>query len=265
MEDKNKLLIDLTITGDEKLIDEYTKSFDNLRRSLNSLSQPVNSLSNSVANLDKDLSKYRESLGQVTTKNNEFISTGEKVNEKVSSITSNFGSWLGTLDLLKLTIKGWTVALTGGLSIVLAFLPEIVNLVGSFFKGKDAVAQMTDKMKGFNEVMKAANSDTATQTAKLNLLYKSATDVKKSDEERAESIRLLKKEYPDYFKHLSDEDFKNGKANESYLKLTRTLIENARAKAALNKITEESAKILDAEFKMQKIKGAHSDILCNVA
>ena len=78
-------------------------------------------------------------------------------------------------------------------------------------------------------------------------------DVKKSDEERAESIRLLKKEYPDYFKHLTDEDFKNGKANTSYLNLTHAIIENARAKAALNKITEESAKILDAEFKVHRV------------
>lgn len=107
-------------------------------------------------------------------------------------------------------------------------------------------------MKGFNEVLKAANSDTAAQTAKLNLLYKSATDVKNSDEARAESIRLLKKEFPGYFEHLSTEDFKNGKANATYLTLTRTIIANARAKAALNKITEESAKTLDAEYKIQK-------------
>ena len=106
-------------------------------------------------------------------------------------------------------------------------------------------------MKGFNEIIKAANSDTAVQTTKLNLLYKSATDIKNSDEAGAESIRLLKKEYPGYFEHLTTEDFKNGKANAGYLALTRSIIDNAKAKTPLNKITEESAKIMDFEYKMQ--------------
>jgi len=160
--------------------------------------------------------------------------------------------------MLRTGTMALSTALTGGLSILLTFAPEIIDLVSSFFKGKEAVVQMTDKLKGFNEIMKAAGNDAATQTAKLNLLYKSATDVKKSDDDRAESIRLLKKEYPGYFEHLSTEDFKNGKANATYLALTRSIIANARAKAALNKITEESAKILDAEYKIQKIKGAHA-------
>ncbi|MGY3211174.1 hypothetical protein [Mucilaginibacter sp. HD30] len=157
------------------------------------------------------------------------------------------------LGLLKLQAAALNTTLTGGIGLVLAFLPEIINIATSFFKGKEAVAQMTDKMKGFNEIIKTANSDTAAQTIKLNLFYKSATDVKNSNEARAESIRLLKKEYPDYFGKLNDEDIKNGRANSTYLTLTRTIIENARAKAALNKITEESAKILDAEYKVQQV------------
>ena len=252
MEDKKKIVIDVDVNGSNQ-IDQSIAAFDGLRKSINSLSQPLSNFSKSINSLDNNLSKHVEALVQINAQHDKMVSTGDKVTNKVEGVTTSFTTLASVFKIVGIEIKGLQIAMTGGLSIVLAFLPEIVNVISSFFKGKDAVAQMTDKMKGFNEIMKAAGSDAATQTAKLNLLYKSATDVKKSDEARAESIRLLKKEFPGYFEHLSNEDFKNGKANAAYLKLTRTIIDNAKAKAALNKITEESTKILDAKTQIHQV------------
>ncbi|MGY3211172.1 hypothetical protein [Mucilaginibacter sp. HD30] len=253
MADNNKnISIDIEINASgQQHINQYKAAFDTLRTSINNLSQPINKLNSEISKLSGvvgDLNKQNSSVG-----------------ESIINVAANYKSFKETIEKVKFAIEALkagtltlSTALTGGLSILLTFAPEIISLVSSFFKGKEAVAQMTDKIKGFNEVIKAANSDTATQTTKLNLLYKSATDVKNSDEARAESIRLLKKEYPDYFGKLTDEEIKNGRANTTYLTLTRTIIENARAKAALNKITEESAKVLDAEYKIEKIKNAHA-------
>ena len=252
MADNNKISIDIEFNASgQQQLNQYNKAFDSLRTVVNNLSTPITALDKNVSALSKSINKLNE-------ENNSVSKTISNVGSGFGNLKSIISGVETTFELLKLQAFAVNTALTGGIGLVLAFLPEIINLVGSFFRGKDAVAQMTDKLKGFNEIMKSAHSDTATQTTKLNLLYKSATDVKNSDEARAESIRLLKKEYPGYFDHLNTEDFKNGKANAGYLALTRTIIDNAKAKAALNKITEESAKILDAEYKIEKIKNAHA-------
>jgi hypothetical protein len=252
MGDNKSISIDIEINGNsQKQLDQYKAAFDGLRTSITNLSNPI-------SKLDGDISKLTGSIGQLNKQNTSVADSAIKVRETYEALEKIYEGVEIAIGFLKTGTISLTTALTGGLSLLLTFGPELISIISSFFKGKEAVAQMTDKLKGFNEIMKAAGSDAAAQTAKLNLLYKSATDVKKSDDERAESIRLLKKEFPGYFEHLSTEDFKNGKANATYLTLTNSIIANARAKAALNKITEESAKILDAEYKIQKIKGAHA-------
>ncbi|PJJ79963.1 hypothetical protein [Mucilaginibacter auburnensis] len=243
MANNDKISIDVEISASgQQQLNQYNRALDGLRMAINNLSTPLNVL-------DKNLSRFSNSVNKLNEENISLDATIKNVATGFGSFRSIIQGLEDVLKLFKLQAAALNTTLTGGIGLVLAFLPEIINLVTCFFKGKGAVAQMTDKLKGFNEIMKAANSDTATQTAKLNLLYKAATDVKKSDEARAESIKLLNKEFPGYFEHLSTEAFKNGKANETYFKLTQTIIENAKAKAALNKITEESAKILDAEHK----------------
>jgi uncharacterized phage infection (PIP) family protein YhgE len=128
MTDDNKISIDVNITGDgQKQIDNYVKSFESLRNSITGLSQPFNSFSNNINALDRNLSKYTESLNKLNAQNNEFVSTGDKVDEKISKDSNSFGLWIGVLKALTNVIKRWSIALTGGLAIITAFLPEIIN------------------------------------------------------------------------------------------------------------------------------------------
>nr|WP_294947859.1 hypothetical protein [uncultured Mucilaginibacter sp.] len=129
MADNNKISIDVTVNSDAQHgVEKYVQSFNSLRNSINGLSQPFNSFSNNLNNLDKNLSKYTESLIKLNTQSQEFLSTGNKVDEKVSKASNSFGLWIGVLGALKIAIKGWQIALTGGLTIVTDFLPEIINL-----------------------------------------------------------------------------------------------------------------------------------------
>ena len=258
MADENKISVNVNITGDgQKQIDNYVKSFDSLRSSIIDLSQPFNSFSNNLNNLDKNLSKYTESLTKLTTQSQEFISIGDKVDEKVSKASNSFGLWIGVLDALKIAIKGWQIALTGGLAIVIAFLPEIINFAKVLFTGKNALNAMVTNFKNLNEVMKASNKDVAAEVTHLQILYKSATDVTNAHDDRIRSVKELKRQYPDYLKGIKDEDILNGSSKTTYDKLTKSIYENAKAKAALNKMTEEANKMLDADFQIEKIKNAN--------
>lgn len=115
---------------------------------------------------------------------------------------------------------------------------DITNWIGSLFTGKKRVENLTSSLKHMADAMQNARLETAKETLKLKLLYKTATNNAKSTTERTKAVKALKKEYPEYFKNLSDEEIKLGKASKAYKEATKAITENAKARAALDKITE---------------------------
>ena len=104
-------------------------------------------------------------------------------------------------------------------------------------------------MKAYKEAVDSSRKAEAEATVTSSLLYRAATDMNRSMEDRLSATRQLQSEYPDYFKNFSEEEILAGKAKSAYDELTKSLVENARAKAYLNAITEEQSKIVDVEIK----------------
>lgn len=126
---------------------------------------------------------------------------------------------------------------------------DITNWIGSLFTGKKRVESLTGSLKHMADAMQNARLETAKETLKLNLLYKTATNNAKSTNERTKAVKALKKEYPEYFKNLSDEEIKLGKASKAYKEATKAITENAKARAALDKITELQKEFIDTDQK----------------
>lgn len=126
---------------------------------------------------------------------------------------------------------------------------DITNWIGSLFTGKKRVENLTGSLKHMADAMQNARLETAKETLKLNLLYKTATNNAKSTSERTKAVKALKKEYPEYFKNLSDEEIKLGKASKAYKEATKAITENAKARAALDKITELQKEFIDTDQK----------------
>lgn len=126
---------------------------------------------------------------------------------------------------------------------------DITNWIGSLFTGKKRVDNLTSSLKHMADAMQNARLETAKETLKLNLLYKTATNNAKSTSERTKAVKALKKEYPEYFKNLSDEEIKLGKASKAYKEATKAITENAKARAALDKITELQKEFIDTDQK----------------
>lgn len=126
---------------------------------------------------------------------------------------------------------------------------DITNWIGSLFTGKKRVEDLTSSLKHMADAMQNARLETAKETLKLNLLYKTATNNAKSTNERTKAVKALKKEYPEYFKNLSDEEIKLGKASKAYKEATKAITENAKARAALDKITELQKEFIDTDQK----------------
>lgn len=126
---------------------------------------------------------------------------------------------------------------------------DITNWIGSLFTGKKRVDNLTGSIKHMADAMQNARLETAKETVKLNVLYKTATNYAKSTTERTKAVKALKKEYPEYFKNLSDEEIKLGKASKAYKEATKAITENAKARAALDKITELQKEFIDTDQK----------------
>lgn len=126
---------------------------------------------------------------------------------------------------------------------------DITNWIGSLFTGKKRVDNLTGSLKYMADAMQNARLETAKETVKLNVLYKTATNNAKSTTERTKAVKALKKEYPEYFKNLSDEEIKLGKASKAYKEATKAITENAKARAALDKITELQKEFIEADQK----------------
>ena len=126
---------------------------------------------------------------------------------------------------------------------------DIVNWISGLITGKKKTDGLTRSIKHMADAMQDARLEAAKETTKLNILYKTATNNAKSTKERTKAVKALKKEYPEYFKNLSDEEIKTGKATTAYNELSKAIVKNAKARAALDKITELQKQFIDEDQK----------------
>ena len=88
------------------------------------------------------------------------------------------------------------------------------------------------------------------EIVQLNLLYQAAVDSSKGMNERISAVKELKKEFPQYFKNLSDEEVLVGKAADKYNELATAIMASAKAQAAKETLIKNSKEILDLESKI---------------
>lgn len=145
------------------------------------------------------------------------------------------------------SITSWQTALVIGITILAQYGDDIINWVKGLFSAKEAIDTTVEAQKMVNDAMMQGAKDAQREKVQLDLLYKSATDVTKPMEERRKAVDELQRIYPGYLGNMEDEDILAGKAADAYTKLSEELIRAARAKAAMNKITENQEKLLELE------------------
>jgi chromosome segregation ATPase len=245
---KNNISIGIEINASgQQQIAQYGKAFDSLRSSITNLSTPI-------SKLDTDVSKLTSSISQLGSQNDSIRDSATRVVGTYKALEQIYKAVDFAITALRTGTLSLTAALTGGLTLVIAFLPEIIELTKSFFKGNESISTMAQNFKNLSGVMKAANTDAAEQTTKLNLLYRAATGVNTAGQERLKYAQQLKDTYPEQFKNFDREQIANGKAKTAYTDLAKSILASAKAKAALNKMSEETAKLLEADYQIESRK-----------
>lgn len=136
-------------------------------------------------------------------------------------------------------------------------------LIDAFSDWYDSINRVTDAQKSlqanlqnYNDINSEANKDAGKQIATLKILYDASTNVTLSMKERLAAVKALQKDFPDYFKNISQETILNGGAKTAYDNLTESIIKASRAKAGMARLQELESKQLDNDNLREKIRNA---------
>jgi hypothetical protein len=150
------------------------------------------------------------------------------------------------------SVISWQTALTVGITLLTVYGKDIITFVGGLFKQKEAFDASAKAAEDYNKTMGEARTQGAKDVAQLQTLYHVATDVKRSIDLRREAVALLRREYPAYLQHLSDEEIMAGKAAGAYKLLRDQMLEMAKTRAIMDRVTELNSALLSREFDILK-------------
>lgn len=148
------------------------------------------------------------------------------------------------------SIFSWQTALVAAISLGIVFGKDIANWVKELISGKKAIDNNKEALENYKKAMLDSQQTAQEEIVQLNLLYQAAVDSSKGMNERISAVKELKKEFPQYFKNLSDEEVLVGKAADKYNELATAIMASAKAQAAKETLIKNSKEILDLESKI---------------
>lgn len=147
------------------------------------------------------------------------------------------------------SIFSWQAALVIGITSLSAYGSEIAKWIGSLFKAEKAGNEVASAETNLANARRKGISDSMKERTELEFLYKATQDTSRSMEERNAAVEELQKKYPSCFGNMSKEYILLGKANDEYIKLSKSIIETATAKAKMTEIENLSTRALDLSMK----------------
>lgn len=147
-------------------------------------------------------------------------------------------------------VFSWQTALVAAISLGIVFGKDIANWVKELINGKKAIDNNKEALENYKKAMLDSQQAAQEEIVQLNLLYQAAVDSSKGMNERISAVKELKKEFPQYFKNLGDEEVLVGKAADKYNELATAIMASAKAQAAKETLIKNSKEILDLESKI---------------
>lgn len=148
------------------------------------------------------------------------------------------------------SVFSWQTALVAAISLGIVYGKDIASWIKELINGKKAIDNNREALENYKKAMLESQQTAQNETVQLNLLYKAAVDSSKGMNERISAVKELKKEYPQYFKNLTDEEILVGKAADKYNELATAIMASAKAQAAKETLIKNSKEILDLETKI---------------
>jgi hypothetical protein len=230
--------------------DKFKMSLGDLNTRLSLLKERLNQATE-PARITKLGNEIKLVTSQIESQKSAFAALGAETEKAGSAMGSGLNKAFGGLRMIANILPG--IGLAGMFGLAFEGLGKLVEEMGLF---SNKITESEKKLSDYNEVNKKANKDAGEQIATLKTLYSIATDVNASMDTRNKAAKELQDLFPKTYGNLSLEVIKIGEAKDATDALTKSIIEQARAKAALAKISELEAQRLDIEDKKRKIDNA---------
>lgn len=141
----------------------YLKALNELRVSITGLGKPITDISRNIKDLNTDLDKLSGNVNQMAKNSQVADGANNKLSDGLEKLTKTYDTLEKALKIIKGAFTSLEVTLTAGLSLIVAYGPEILNIVKSWINGNEAISQAT---LSINTLNKALGSSEATNAAK---------------------------------------------------------------------------------------------------
>lgn len=148
------------------------------------------------------------------------------------------------------SLLSWQTALVVGITLLSSYGGEITKWVGSLFDARKEIDYLKQLQEDLNKAQKEGVKNAQDEAVKLDILYRAAVNSNKPMGERKKAVEELKKQYPSYFKNISDENILAGKAADSYQRLSNAILASAKARAVQDRLVEQAKQKLDLEDQL---------------
>ena len=224
------------VNDELKALDAQNGNFRrNVMRELPSLGMNVNTfflaISNNIPMLVDQIQLLRE-------QNRQLLADGKKGINVFGQVLKSFIS-INSLMSIGVTL----LTLYGG---------KLLEWIGSLLKGKDALEESAEAAQEWSDALDEIERSVVKATAETQAYYGVATDLNRSMADRLAAAEKLREMHPDYLGDIDAETIAAGGAADAYGRLTSALEEQARAKASLDRITQEYTAQLDAQLKLEE-------------
>lgn len=152
------------------------------------------------------------------------------------------------------SLLSWQTALVVGITLLSSYGSEITKWVGSLFDARKEIDYLKQFQEDLNKAQKEGVKNSQDEAVKLDILYRAAVNLNKPMRERKKAVEELKKQYPSYFKNISDENILAGKAADSYQRLSNAILASAKARAVQDRLVEQAKQKLDLEEKLADLE-----------
>lgn len=140
--------------------------------------------------------------------------------------------------------SAWGLVIT----LVATVIGMITDYISKTNTARETARKHAEELRKYSaeatDYSKRAVQQYSEEISKLKMLYEAATDETRAKEARIEAAKKLIATYPETFSKFSTEQIMLGKSKKAYDSLTRSIIANAKAKAAAELVRENEKEIL---------------------
>jgi hypothetical protein len=245
-----------------KLNASDTKGIDNVVGSLNALAGIAQGAAGAYALFgasQEDAAKITAKLIAVQGIANSIQTVGQELTRKGTIANKAYVFVQGLVTTATDKSAASTVRLAAASKLLLggAIIGGIAFLVSKYIELSSRVSEAQRQSALLAETNKEIATNAGSEIAKLQVLYKVATNANIPLVERKKAVGELQEQYPAYFKNIETEAVLQGKAADAYLRAKDAIIEKAKTQALESRLTDLASKELDLQLQNnEKLKEA---------